>query len=71
MKSTLNCIWLRAECQLAPSATLFFGYKFERLNCKDYRTQVGAAQFSNTLFSGDRNSEDSVYELFGRLRMRF
>ncbi len=71
VRSTLNSVSLRAEYQLAPNASLWFGYTFERFNYKDYGTQVGAAQFSNALFSGDANSSYSVHLVMASLRLRW
>ncbi len=71
VKSMLNSLSLRAEYQIMPNASLWFGYTFERLNYKDYGTQVNAAQYSNALFSGDSNASYSVHQVFGALRLRW
>lgn len=71
VKSMMNSVALHAEYQIVPNASIWFGYAFERLNYKDYGTQVNAAQYSNALFSGDANPSYSIHQVFAALRLRW
>ena len=69
--SMLNSVSLRAEYQILPNASLWLAYNYERFDAKDYATQVGAAQFSNALFSGDVGPSYNVHQVLAAVRVRW